>query len=75
MLAVRDEVDELKDKIVELQDDIMKINKENEALRGVLTPEQFAAVQPVLSRPVSQNEKKMYVSIYKEYGVCVLHVS
>ncbi|CAK8690634.1 unnamed protein product [Clavelina lepadiformis] len=51
MLAVRDEVDELKDKIVELQDDIMKINKENEALRGVLTPEQFAAVQPVLSRP------------------------
>ena len=38
MLAVRDEVDELKDRIVELQ-------TENEAMRNLLSPEQLTRVQ------------------------------
>uniref|UniRef100_F6ZB59 TSC22 domain family protein 1 n=1 Tax=Ciona intestinalis TaxID=7719 RepID=F6ZB59_CIOIN len=52
MLAVRDEVDELKDKIVELQDDNFKMKLENETLKGILTPEQFNIAQQKISSKV-----------------------
>uniref|UniRef100_H2Z8M3 Uncharacterized protein n=1 Tax=Ciona savignyi TaxID=51511 RepID=H2Z8M3_CIOSA len=52
MLAVRDEVDELKEKIVELQDDNLKIKLENEALKGILTPEQYSIAQHKISTKV-----------------------
>lgn len=46
MLAVRDEVDELKEKIVELEQEI-------DIMKGILTPEQMAQIQPVLNKAVS----------------------
>lgn len=57
MLAVRDEVDELKEKIIELQDDNLKMKKENDLLKGVLTMEQFNTVQQHLT-------KQVYMCVY-----------
>jgi len=50
MLAVRDEVDELKERIVELKDENWKTKKENEILKSLLTSEQAAQAQQLLSK-------------------------
>ena len=46
MLAVRDEVDVLKERIVELQQEV-------DVMKNVLTPEQMAHIQPILNKSVS----------------------
>lgn len=45
MSAVNTEVDELKEVIKELKEDLRKMTSENEALRMFLTPEQLNAYQ------------------------------
>ena len=46
MLAVRDEVDVLKERIVELQVEV-------DVMKGMLTPEQLAQIQSILNKSVS----------------------
>lgn len=54
MSAVNTEVDELKEVIKELKEDLRKMTSENEALRMVLTPEQLNAYQQQKVRKISK---------------------